>query len=134
MNRINVRKGVGEIIGFAVVIPFILVLILFIVNVFQIALCEEKLIYAAYRIGRQAVVSYTEPLESDPKINDILSSIFNDTSKVKHEISPRGGWIKGNMVLVKVSYDFHGAVGFQNGTHERQIAMMIEHSHWGSDW
>ena len=136
MKRINIKKGAGEAIGFAVVIPFILFILLFILNVFQVALCEEKLIYAAYKLGRQAVISYSEPEKSDQAMNDVVSSIFNDTSKVDWNIRIRNGvgWVKGNMLQIEVTYDFKGAIGFQNGKHTRTIAMMIEHSYWGSSW
>ena len=134
MQKINLKKGSGEIIGFAIVIPFVVFLFLFIVNVFQISLCEEKLIYSAYCVGRKAAISYSKE-EAKKNAEEVLAEIYADNyDKVGCEIEVKGSWVKGNILFVHVTYNLRGAAGIQTGIHERAIAMMVEHSYWGEVW
>lgn len=130
------RMGAGEFIGAAVVTPIIFIIILFIVNVLQISICEQKLIYAAYSCGREAVLSYNQD-EAQVKANDRLSEIYTNGENVTVEVLPikrnSSNWTKGNMVLIKVQENLNPVLGLQRGVHARFTVMMIEHSQWGDE-
>ncbi len=132
-KRLSFRKGSGEFIGAAVVLPMIFVIILFLINIFQIAMCEQKLIFAAYSCGRQAVISYDydTAVESAGKR---LSQIYPEGSNVQVHITPEhAAWLKGNVIEIAVEQKISTFLGIQSGVHTRYVAMMIEHSKWGGD-
>jgi Flp pilus assembly protein TadG len=54
------QKGGGEIIGFAYVLPFIVMLICCIIAAAQISITNQRLSYTAYNACRSAVVSVDE--------------------------------------------------------------------------
>ena len=127
------RKGSGEFIGAAVVLPLIFLIILFLINIFQIAMCEQKLIFAAYSCGRKAVISYDYE-SAEKSAQERLSQIYPDGSKVQVHLSPaNAAWLKGNVIEIAVEQDLQTFLGIQTGVHTRYVAMMIEHSKWGGD-
>ena len=129
-DRPFMRRGAGEFIGAAVVMPFIFAIILFIVNYLQISICEQKLIYAAYTCGREAVISFDQS-EAQTNANNALAQIFKNDEDVSVTISSGGaGWIKGNIIGIIVEENLHPVLGIQSGVHSRRVAMMIEHSKW----
>lgn len=134
-ERLGFKKGSGEFIGFAVVMPFIFIIILYIVNVLQIGVLEEKLTFAAYSCGRAAVISSS----SDAAYSNAVSTLEEIQSQdglsiggtdVKVSISGNAAWVKGNIIIVDVSCYFEPVLGIQRGEHTRRVAMMIEHSEY----
>lgn len=123
------RTGAGEFIGAAIVLPFIMTIIMFIVNIFQIAMCEQELIYAAYSCGREAVISYDyESAEENARAwkDAHLAGEEIDVSIDPKEIA----WVKGNVIMITAEKDLKPILGIQSGVHARKVAMMIEHSKW----
>jgi hypothetical protein len=132
-KKLRFRSGSGEFIGAAVVTPLIFLIILFIVNVLQIAMCEQKLIYAAYSCGREAVLSF-DASEAQDHAEEKLGAIFTDGEDVSVKIQLQGSeWVKGNMAIIQVEQNFTPVLGIQKGVHARRIIMMIEHSRWHND-
>ena len=123
------RSGAGEFLGAAIVLPFIMAIIMFIVNIFQIAMCEQELIYAAYSCGREAVISY------DYESAEANAQAWRDAhfagDGIDVSIDPKEiAWIKGNVLMVTAEKDLKPVLGIQSGVHARKVAMMIEHSKW----
>ena len=56
-RKINFKKGSGEIIGFTLLIPFVLLLIVAILSATQISSINQKLTYSTYVTARTASVS-----------------------------------------------------------------------------
>ena len=135
VTRKSIKNGFGEFLGFALCVPIVMVCILFIINIFQIAMCEERLIYAVYKCGREAVMCY----DNDPGASDNdISNAKGAANAMLQEIIPggeitisvKGGWTKGNVAAITVTENLHTVLGIQNGSHSRMIYMMIEHSKW----
>ena len=132
MKKVNFKHGAGEIIGMAVTLPLVIVLILLVVNLFQISRCEQRLIYASYFCGRSAAISFNQE-EAENAVTKVLSDLnAKDGSDIRFDkpIDVHGAWLKGNFVIVNVYEDLHPILGIGGGTHYRRIAMLIEHSEW----
>lgn len=135
ITKQSIKNGTGEYIGFAVVLPFITILLLLIVNIIQIALCEERLIYAVYKCGREAVMCYDyDPGASENDINDARGAANAMLQTIipggEISISVNGSWTKGNVAAITVTENLNTVLGIQRGSHSRLIYMMIEHSKW----
>lgn len=135
-NKSFFKKGSGEFIGAAVVTPLIFLMVLFIVNVLQISICEQKLIYAAYSCGREAVISYSKE-EAQTNASAKLAEIYTNGESVSVSVIPIPEdsmyWIKGNMVIIKIEENLTPVLGLQKGVHARFTVMMVEHSQWTTD-
>lgn len=129
MKKINFRKGNGEFIGAAISVPLLIILILLVVNIFQISRCEQRLIYASYFCGRSAAVSFDLDAAKD-SVSNVCNELNSEGDEIKCELQVSGNWIKGNFVVITVSQDLNPVLGIGRGQHTRRIAMMIEHSRW----
>ena len=145
MKKINWKNGFGEYLGFAIVAPILFGLIFFMITVYQVTVAEEKLIYAAYMCGRQAVISrnVAEATDAGKSMLDIIYSDSSTdaiggiivpgvgTATFKIENSSSVNWVKGNVIVVSVTQDLNPILPFAGGQRTRQLAMMIEQSNWG---
>ena len=130
MKKYHKCSGMGEFIEFAIVAPIILLIFMFIVNYFQISNCEQKLIYASYMAGREAVTSYDKET-AERAMKDVISELYDDGSNVECEIGiDASHWVKGNVTLITVREKLDTILPIGRGIHERTIGMMIEHSKW----
>lgn len=131
VKKTSFKSGVGESLEFAAVFPIILAVILFVIAIFQVTICEEKLTYAAYMGGRAAVISFDKET-AETNAEETIDQIMGD-DPYELKISPDNiTWEKGNVALIQVAQDLEPIFPYQKGKHIRQIAMMIEHSHWVS--
>lgn len=128
MKKINFKKGIGELLEAAITLPIILFMLGFLINLFQIAQCEQRLIYSTYFCGRAACVAYDQN-EAKTAIDNTLAEIVSDGS-LQADIQVNGAWMKGNFVVVTVSQNLNPVFGVGKGLHSRRIAIMIEHSKW----
>lgn len=130
MKRIRWKQGMGEMLGFAVIAPILLFIILYIISLFQIATTEQQLIYASYRAGRAAVISFSKE-DALQAMDRTLDEIYPDDASVSYDISiDDSSWLKGNVTLITVSKELNTMLPFGSGTRTRTIGMMIEHSKW----
>ena len=135
MKKICFRRAAGEFIGAAIIIPLLLLIIMFIFNMAQIAICEERLTFAAYEAGRAAAISFSEE-EASSAAKGMLDKIYNGTGatygmKLQRVSGP--DWVKGAFLLIEVQEDLSTFLGYQSGIHARRLAMMIEHSYWAKE-
>lgn len=129
MKKFNFKKGAGELIGMAITLPLLIVLILLVLNIFQISRCEQRLIYASYFCGRSAAVSFDLDTAKE-NVDNVCNDLRAEGDDIKCELQVSGNWIKGNFVVVTVSQELNPVLGIGKGQHTRRIAMMIEHSKW----
>ncbi len=131
MKRISWKSGAGELLGFAIVAPILTFVLLYIITVFQVAYCEQRLIYSSYMAGRKAVVSFSKE-EALEAMNDEIARIYgSEASSVTCSIGiDESSWIKGNVTLITVSQNLVPVLPLGKGIHSRSIGMMIEHSQW----
>lgn len=132
-KRFTFHKGAGEMLGMAITLPLLMILIFFIINLFQITACEQKLIYATYFAGRAAVLCKNQ---SDAKkaVDAVLQDIYPGDSSVEGTVGSGGtdniNWVKGNVINIAVKQELHPIMGIGKGEHCRVVAIMIEHSDW----
>ena len=137
LRKINWKSGSGEALGFTVVAPILLLITLFILNMYIISDCEQKLIYASYKAGRQAVIQYDCQSANEAMKNE-LDAIYGG-SAADHNVTWDLGikddiyWEKGNVTLITVTQELKAILPLGNGPHTRSIGMMIEHSKWTNE-
>ena len=128
------RKGNGELIGFAVVVPLILMLIIS-MYAFQIyATHSQQLCVAAYAVGRAAVVS-DDPGNGYKRAEVVLKSICSGNvttsasstaGDVWFTISYPEGWKIGSIAEIAVYEHMGGIFPFPERDLSWKLAMMIE--------
>ena len=55
--------------------PLLTVILLFVVTVFQVAYCEQRLIYSSYMAGRQAAISFSKA-EAQTAMEETVDKIY----------------------------------------------------------
>lgn len=128
------RKGNGEIIGFAIVAPLILMLIIAMYAFQTYTTHSQQLCVAAYSIGRAAVVS-EEPGKGHDRADKVLKSICagnvtsgssSNAGDVWFTIDYPEGWKIGSIAEIAV-YEHMGAIfPFPERDLCWKLAMMIE--------
>ena len=128
------QKGGGEIIGFAYVMPFIVMLICCIIAAAQISIVNQRLSYTAYSAARAAVVSVDETTARERGLA-VFESIMGDSavsqsgvSYIPFEMTVLDGapWVKGSFVRCTVRVYVRTLLPFTSGVREESIVMMIE--------
>jgi hypothetical protein len=128
------KKGGGEIIGFAYILPFIVMLICCLIAAAQVSITNQRLSYTAYSSCRSAVVSIDENTARD-RGYAIYESIMGDPNAnsggvtyVPFEMTVLDGnqWIKGSFVKCTVRVYVKTLLPFTSGVREESIIMMIE--------
>ena len=128
------RKGSGELLGFVIIAPFIILLICFIIAATQISITNQNLTFAAYNCGRAAVISETYNI-AEKKANEIYLAEMGDVgsdaahySFIPCELEVLNGeeWEKGSYVKCTVRYYISTMMPFTSGVREQSIVMMIE--------
>ena len=130
------KKGGGEIIGFAYILPFIIMLICCVIAAAQISVVNQRLSYTAYNSCRSAVVSVDETTAQERGLA-IFESVMGDSatlisqsgvSYVPFEMTVLDGnpWVKGSFVKCTVRVYVRTLLPFTSGVREESIVMMIE--------
>lgn len=127
------KKGGGELLGFAIIIPCIMLLIMAIVAATQIANINQALNYCAYNACRTAVVSDSYAA-AEQRVQESYELQFGTENSRKHGyepvslemINPGETWKKGNFVKCTVRYHINTIMPFTSGVREYSIVMMIE--------
>lgn len=127
------KKGGGELLGFAIIIPCIMLLIMAIVAATQIANVNQALNYCAYNTCRTAVVS-DNYAAAEQRVQEAYELQFGSDNYQRHGyepvslelIDPSIPWQKGNFVRCTVRYHINTIMPFTSGVREYSIVMMIE--------
>lgn len=148
------KSGVGELLGFAIVAPFLFAFLFMTISIYQVTVAEEQMIYATYLCGREAVMQpnlESAKIAGKKKLDSLYSpdgSPFLDNSKAggyaimgfrvlagnpEFDIDASVGadtvaWLKGNVIVVSISQEIRPLLSFMSGTRVRGLGMMIEHS------
>lgn len=137
MNNLNKRdfwrKGSGEFLGFAIITPLILMLLMFVVSSAQIGTINQDLSYLAYNCCRAAVVSETQDV-GVARAKEVFEYKYDiDEITAQHnyvpceiEIIDGNGWQKGTMIKCTVRLYVDTLMPFTSGIREQSITMMIE--------
>lgn len=124
------QSAMGEFLEFAIVMPIILLIFMVIISYYQISECEQRLIYATYRSGREAVTSY-DKADALKAMGDVIAELYPGDSSVEYEIGiDDGNWVKGNVTIITVRQKLDTLLPIGRGIHQRSVGMMIEHSKW----
>ena len=133
LQKINWKKGSGEIIGFGIVMPMLVLLFCGIISAAQLSMANETLQYSAYSSCRAAVVTADESLaltRAETVAKEIVSqngTIDTSTLDVKLTLMDVAyGWKKGNFVQCDVTVYVDTMMPFTSRTRTASIIMMIE--------
>lgn len=129
-NLLN-KKGSSEIIGFVVVVPCILAIMIFFVYMSQLFIAKQKSEYAVYTGARAIVVSdyskLTDPVKA-AKINaDAIASqsLPYDFESFVTINNNDGKWVKGSLLTYTIMFKVDTIVGGEQIIRS-SIVMMIE--------
>lgn len=145
-KNIKWNKGVGEFLGFAVVIPFVTLMICAIFSAAQICIVSEQMLYASYSVARASVVCADEETGKD-RATAVLETLypssscsvsFVDDSKadtptvtghvncsIKY-VDSSMEWKKGSIIQCTISQYVTPLMPFTSGVRSQTIAMMVE--------
>ena len=133
LRKINWKKGGGEIIGFGIVMPMLIVLFCGIISSAQLSMANETLQYSAYSSCRAAVVSSDLDIATDRAktiAKETISkngSIDINTLDVKLTLMDASkGWVKGNFVQCDITVYVDTMMPFTSRDRTSSIIMMIE--------
>lgn len=133
-RRIDWKRGSGEIVGFAMILPAITFVFCAIVAVAQVGLIKQKLEYTAYTAGRACVVSETRE-RAEKRAGSITKEslrktgggLRDDSIRCKLKIlDEKKKWEKGKFVQVTVSAYVKSIMPFTSGRRSARIVMMVE--------
>lgn len=134
-NRISFwKKGNGEFLALAIVFPFIILLICFIVSAVQVGSVNQQLTFTAYNACRAAVVAESEDTARERAIEMYETNICSIAEATKNasfipceiEIVDGADWEKGSLVKCTVRYYISTYMPFTSGVREQSLTMMIE--------
>lgn len=133
LKKINWKKGGGEILGFGIVMPMLVILFCGIISSAQLAMANETLQYAAYSSCRAAVVSSTQDIaleRAETVAREIISqsSVADiDTLDVKLTLMDSTmDWKKGSFVRCDITVYIDTMMPFTSRNRTSSIIMMIE--------
>lgn len=133
MKRNYSKKAGGELLGFTLIAPLVIVLIWAIVGAAQIANANQKLNYCVYNTCRAAVVcdGYETAQQKAQEMYELQfgTDNFSDHGYEPYTlelISDDGSWEKGQYIRCTVRYYVETLAPFVSGVRESSIIMMIE--------
>jgi len=132
------NKGGGEIIGFAYILPFIIMLLCCLIAAAQISIVSQRLSYTAYNACRSAAVSIDEATGRERGLA-IFEGIIGDCGSLQSQsptpyhpfeltVLDGNNWEKGSFIKCTVRVYVKTLLPFTSGVREESIVMMIENS------
>lgn len=143
-KRIKWNEGVSEMLSFAIVVPFVVILICAILSSTQLSIEKQRLSYATYSVCRAGVVcenetyaeARTDAVMQELYGDDFIDGGFNATlgsnpengdTYYKLELIGTGSeWKKENMARCTVYRYITPVMPFTAGYRTETIVMMIE--------
>jgi len=125
------KKGNGELMGFLIVAPSIIIAISIIISIVQVSLVNQKLTTAAYNCGRAAAVSETQDIgeqRAEELYEELVGDVINSYGYTACEVEVLDGetWKKGSYIKCTVRTYLDVLMPFSSGVREQSIVMMIE--------
>lgn len=149
-KQIKWTKGSGEILGFAIVLPFIILLVVTILSTIQLSNAKQEMMRTAYLASREVCVCDNETDAID-RANVVMKQIYGDKYKESRYASNNGtsglyasrvnnpsgtvsiviesdtvGWHKGDILTIYVIQDVKLLMPFANNRQVEKLAFMIE--------
>lgn len=137
MKRISWRSGLSEVVSFVIIVPCIVMLIMSILSAYLISTTNQQLLYAAYSVGRAAVVCENQDL-AENRASAIMDELYgshyrsnsgalNDgEASYSMELIGSDQWTKGTLLRCTVSQYITPAIPFMAKTYSKTLVMMIE--------
>lgn len=144
LKKIKWNEGVSEMLSFAIVVPFVVLLICAILSATQLSIERQRLSYATYSVCRAGVVCENETYaeaRTDAMMQELYGDEFidggftmtlgskpkNGDTYYKLELVGAGAdWKKENMVRCTVYRYVTPIMPFTSGYRSETIVMMIE--------
>ena len=138
-KKIDWRSGVGELIGFAICLPLIMILLCGLIMVVQLGSAKQTLEYATYSAARGAVVQetfYQAKSAAEAFAASALETGTFGVSNIDVQIETIGGtydvssnsvnWEKGSLMKCVVTIDVDTIAPFADKRMSSEIIMMVE--------
>lgn len=142
----NPRNGSGEILGFVLVVPFVLLLVIAILSATQLSSAQQKLTYATYTASRAACVSDTTQratARAEAVLSDMYGGAFDGVSFYQQNQTPSRKtlasghvyadlqllgpvWSKGAMLRCTLYSRVTPLMPFSSAVHSQSLTVMIE--------
>jgi Flp pilus assembly protein TadG len=139
LRKIKWERGSGELLGFAIALPLILIVFCAIIMAAQLGLARQALEYALYTAGRAAVVQNDFPSARNAAEMVAGTELYSGTfgiSGFEIDIETVGGsydassgtvrWEKGALVKVVVTIYVDTIAPFSDSVLSSEITMMVE--------
>lgn len=148
LKNIKWKRGGGEMLGFAICVPLVILLICAILSAGYVSSSNQKLTYTAYCVSRAACVS-DSPERATLRAQAVFKEIYGDNAdEVKFiyvtdtEAVPRlernhvyviikllgPSWKKGTLIRCTAYQYLTPLMPFSASLHSQSITMMIENS------
>lgn len=148
LKNIKWKRGGGEMLGFAICVPLVILLICAIMSAGYVSSSNQKLTYAAYCISRAACVS-DSPERATLRAEAVFKDIYGDKADdIKFiyvtdvEEVPKlernhvyviikllgPSWKKGTLIRCTTYQYLTPLVPFSDSLHSQSITMMIENA------
>jgi len=136
LKMVNWKNGNGELFGFAICAPFLLVILIALMSFARYAIENEQLTAATYCVGRAAVVSHNLST-GQSRAKGVLDRIYDfhavsgpssGSNDVWMEMSIKNedDWKVGEIITITLTQHFDSLYPLPAINIKRSIAMMIE--------
>lgn len=135
-RKVNWKSGLSEVISFTMIVPCIVLLICAILSAYLIGTSNQQLLYAAYSVGRAAVVCENESLaqnRADAIMEELYGANFisgtpdeNGEATYSIEILGTDEWQKGTLIRCTVNQYITPVLPFTTKVYSKTIVMMVE--------
>ena len=133
---IDWRNGNGEMLGFAICAPFLVMIIIAVMSFSRYAIMKEQLTVATYCVGRAAVVSAT-PENANSRAKAVLERIYeshvssgpsDNPNDVWYDIDVKeyDDWKVGKIAIITLTQHMNAVFPLPDFDISRSLAMMIE--------
>lgn len=133
MKKINFRNGNGEMLGFAVCIPILVIMIIGVLAISTFSIRSQQLTVSTYAAGRSAAVSQTKEIGMN-RAKAVLENTYMQTLSESTEpgsvwmylTSEKDDWNTGDLFTIEVHQVFPKLTPFEQQDQVCRLTMMIE--------
>lgn len=132
LRKIDWRKGGGELIGFALVVPLVMLIFCAIIMAGQLGLARQSIEYSTYSACRAAVICETQDqaqtaaeLIIDDMVNT-LPGVQPGSISVTLDNLTGSVWQKGELVKCSVSVEVDTITPWTSSVITSDVTMMVE--------
>lgn len=154
-NKIKWRSGSGELLGFAIIMPFILMMIIAILSITQESNMKQRMTYATYVVARASSICADQERAVD-RADAIMREMYGDKYVGPPAIVGEGWmgvdsapaaiassqqvhgqtvcfmkmmseeWRKGDILVITIQQYIEPLMPFSGNFHSQSLAVMIE--------